>query len=310
MGRMVMIYPEQVVFLNDRNVIELTAIVTGQPNAVGGTLSFTNGQDTVQLSYDSERPSMLFDLYSVLKKLAGDNYATVTVSGIVNCGGNSTNITSFTMNVSPGRTLHSRSHNAEQIAYYYDYTELYDFEILSLNGGTVGQFTVTPGVNKLNLGYHSGDFNLNITDGQDTRVLHLKQTAAGGETDVPGAECADGEESEYGYIEVMYRNTDGCRRYLKGKVNSRKRSVEQLEWRANDIVRNTPNAMITGHTDEITLGFPSVERLAYGEDIMFSNEIWYRNEDGEWMPCTMASKSLDLKKWDRNDIEITLKTLA
>lgn len=311
MGRMTMNYPEQVVFLNDRNVIELTAIVTGQPNAVGGTLSLSNGNDTIQLAYNSERDNLLFDLYSALKKLAANSNVTVTVSGGVSCGDQTTNITPFTMNVIDGRTLLSHSHCAERIIYYYDYTELYSTEILTLNGGTVNGSAVSSGVSKLNLGYHTGDFNVTVVDGSETRVIKIKKASCGGDVDVVGAECdADDENSSAGYILLWYVNTDGCHRYVKGKVINRKRSVTRTQWRANELVRNTPNAMITDHTDEITLGFPNCERLAYVDDIMYSPEIWYLNADGEWRQCDISSKNLQLDNWDANDIQITIKTLA
>lgn len=309
MGKMVMSYPDAVVFMNDRNVITFTSITAGH-NPVGATLSFTNGLDTVQLSYNSEQTFMSFDLYSVIKKLDQGNSVTITVSGIVSCGDTSANIAAFTMDVSSGRTLHSRSHNAERVIYYYDYSELYDIEILSLEGGTLGVFPLSAGVNKINIGYHTGDFSMTVTDGEASRTVTFKEVAAGGDKSVIGAQCDNDENSTAGYIEVKYTNTDGCHRYLKGKVLSRKRSIEQMDWRANELVRNTPNSILTGHTDEITLGFPSVERLTYSEDIMYSHDTMYKNADGNWTPCTIANKSLDLKNWDKNDIEITIRTLA
>lgn len=313
-GNVSMMYPDECTFINDRNTITLHYLGVGN-NTVGGAFTFTNQQGTaVQIAYNSEQIFLTFNLFSVLKKLMNnDVYNVVTVTGSVVCGETATNIHPFTLKCIDGRTLHSREHNSERIIYYYEPSDLYGVEILSLYGGTVNGFTVQAGVNKFNLSSFNGDFQITQVDGDFQRTIYFKNSTIGGDNTY----CVDdsdeegtGNNSNGGVFRVRYFNTDGCMRHLIGKITSRKRTVGYTDWRADELVRHTPNGMITTTTDEITVGFPAIARKSYAEDIMFSSRIEYVNQNGEWQPCILSTKNINLPNWDENDIEITFKTLA
>jgi len=309
MGKVNFGFPDEVIFANDRNTITLQYIGAGD-DTVGAALTFTNQQGkTANLMYNSEQPYLLFNLFSTIKNLMGnENYTVVTVSGSVICGELSGNITPFVLKCVDGRTLHTRSHNTERIIYYYDRSDLEGFQFLMLDGGTINFSNTQSGINKINLSNNLGDFVVNIVDGGTARSVMAKRVEIGGESGY-NTDCGEGE-SVGGLLKVRYCNTDGCIRYLRGKITNRKRGVGLSEWRADDLIRHTPNAMITSTTDEITVGFPSVERESYAEDILFSPIIEYLNLNNEWQPCVISSKTLNLKEWDTNDIEITLQTLV
>ena len=311
LGSVNMVYPDEVVFSNDRNVIELKYIVSGS-GSVGGLFTLTNANsESVQIEYNSEQKYLAFNLFSVFKKLLGDDsYTTITMSGSVGNGTSTANITPVAFKLCDGRTLHSRPHNAETVVYYYDSSDLYATEILSLYGGTVNQTGVQPGITKFNWTTSLPSFDVIQVDGEDRRVIHFQRAALGGDSSFSSGCSGDGAETSFGVMKFKYTNTDGCWKHLQGKVISRKRSVGITDWRADDIVRHTPHGMITSTTDEVTVGFPGVKRGAYAEDIMFSPIIYYQREDGEWEPCMVSSKSIQLQKWDENDIEITFQTLA
>lgn len=309
LGSVNVVFPDEVVFVNDRNTITLS--YTGANNyTVGALFTLTNGQGvSVQLAYESEQKYLTFNLLSTFKKLIGDDiYNTVTLYGSVTNGQTSTNITPLGFKLVDGRTLHSRPHNAERVVYYYDNNDLYDCQILSLTGGTVGQTVVSSGITKFNWTTNLDSFQMTQVDGTNTRTIDFIRCAMGGDTTFQTG-CEDGNE-QIGLFKVRYINTDGCYRYLQGKIQSRKRTVGYTEWRADEQVRHTPNGLITTTTDEVTVGFPSVSRLAYADDIMYSPIIQYQREDGEWQPCIISSKSLTMKDWNTNDLEITFKTLA
>lgn len=316
MGNVSMMYPDICTFINDRNTITLHYLGVGN-NTVGGAFTLTNQQGTsVNIAYNSEQQYLTFNLLSVLKKLMNnDVYNVVTVTGTVLSGETTaTNIQPFTLKCIDGRTLHSRPHCAERVIYYYDSSDLNGVEILSLEGGTVGGYTVQAGVNKFNLSHHTGNFVLVQTDGDNTYTYNFKESSLGGDADYciedDGEGGEGGEGGNGGVFRVRYVNVDGCQRHLAGKITSRKRSVGQQDWRADELVRHTPNTMINSTTDEITVGFPSVARESYAEDILFSPKIEYLNIAGEWQPCIVSSKSLSLNDWQENDIEITFKVLA
>ena len=244
-----------------------------------------------------------------------DFYNVVTVTGAVMCGETSANITPFTLKCVDGRTLLSRGHNSERIIYYYDNSDLTGLEFLMLEGGTINYTQVQSGVVKQNLSNYSGDFNVTIVDGNVNRVVTVKKSVIGGDNGYSTGCGEDGDEdggvdNSFGILKLRYRNTDGCQRFLQGKITSRKRTVGQQDWRADELVRHTPNAMITATTDEITVGFPDIARESYAEDIMYSPIIEYQREDGDWEPCIIGGKSLTLKEWDINEFEITFITLA
>lgn len=316
MGKVNMVFPDEVCFINDRNTISLTYVADGNEN-VGGIFTLTNEQGVIAtIMYTSEKTFLLFNLFSVLKKLVGENiYGVITVSGSVLCDEDSTNITPFTLKCVDGRTLHSRNHNSERIIYYYDQSDLTGLQILMLNPGTINGMPVQSGVVKQNISYLSGDINLTIIDGGVERTVHVKKSALGGDNEYStGCEDEDGDgngnESNGGLFRVRYYNTDGCLRHLIGKITNRKRTVGYTEWRADELVRHTPNGMITTTTDEITVGFPAIRRESYAEDILYSPVIEYMNLNGDWQPCIISGKSLQLPNWNENDIELTFKTLA
>lgn len=306
MGKVNMSYPDEVAFVNDRNTIELQYIGAGT-DTVGAAFTLTNEQGTaVNIAYNSEQQHLLFNLFSVLKKLIGDDtYNVVTVTGSIVCGETATNIHPFVIKTVDGRTLHSRPHNSERIIYFYNNDELLGVPFLSLYGGTVNGFTVQSGVNKFNLsnnGRIPDTFQVEQVDGEYTRKITFLRAAIGGDSEY----CIEGG----GVLKFRYFNVDGCLRYLQGIITNRKRSVGYTDFRADNLVRHTPNGMITQTTDEVTVGFPSVARETYAEDILFSPIIEYMDVNGDWQPCIIASKSLSLNDWDSNDLEITFKVLA
>ena len=315
LGKVNMVFPDEVVFTNDRNTITLTYVAAGN-ETVGGVFTFTNQQGkTATIMYSSEKQFLVFNLLSTLKKLMNNNtFDIVTVSGSVLCDDVAEDIAPFTLKCVNGRTLHSRNHNSERIVYYYDQQDLVDFYVLMLNPGTINGVPVQSGVVKRNLSYLQGDFNVTIIDGNVERVVNVKKSALGGDNgydtgcDDEGGSGTDSNNG--GVLRVRYYNTDGCLRHLVGKITNRKRTVGYTNWRADDIVRHTPNGMITTTTDEITVGFPAIKRESYAEDIMFSPIIEYLNLNGEWQPCIISSKNVQLPNWDENDIEITFTTLS
>lgn len=316
MGRVDLMYPEEICFIHDRNIITLTYIAAGD-NTVGGVFTLTNQQgETATLLYNSEQKYLTFNLLSTLKKMMNnDYYNVVTVSGSVICGETSEDITPFNIKCVDGRTLHSRGHNTERIIYYYDNSDLTGLEFLMLDGGTINFTQVQSGVVKQNLSNYTGDFTVNIVDGNVNRVVTVKKAVIGGDNGYSTGCGEDGDEgggvdNSFGILKLRYRNTDGCQRFIQGKITGRKRTVGQQDWRADELVRHTPNAMITATTDEITVGFPDIARESYTEDIMYSPKIEYQREDGEWESCIIGGKSLTLKEWDTNEFEITFITLS
>lgn len=313
-GRVAFNYPDECAFINDRNTFTLMNI-SANNDGVGGAFTLTNNNGvSAGISYNSEQKNLTFNLLSILKKMLGsDTYNTVTVTGSVVCGEVSANITPFTLKCIDGRTLHSRGHNSERVIYYYDSSDLHGLELLSMNGGVINGFTVQPGITKMDF-YQSGDFQIIQVDGDRTMTISVVKSSLGGDDgfciDDDDDEGGTGGGSNGGVFRVRYVNTDGCHRFLVGKIISRKRSVGYTEWRADELVRHTPGGMVSATTDEITVGYPSVDRLSYAEDIMFSPVIEYVNQDGEWQPCILSTKSVNLTDWDSNDIELTYKTLA
>ena len=316
MGKVHMVFPEEVCFTNDRNTISLQ-YVGANNEAVGGSFTFTNEQGvTANIAYNSEQTFLLFNLLSTLKKLSvNDNYSIITVTGTVICGESATNIHPFTLKCIDGRTLHSRPHNSEKIIYWYEPEDLIGIEFLSLYGGVINGFTVQSGITKMNLQPYSSDFQIVQVDGDTQRIINFKKSGLGGDASYETG-CDDDDEgglgssSNGGIFHVRYMNTDGCFRHLVGKITKRKRSVGYTSWRADELVRHTPNGMINTTTDDITVGFPAVARESYAEDIMFSSVIQYKNLVGEWEPCILSDKSLQLPNWDENDIELTFNILA
>lgn len=314
-GSVILNYPEKVCWLFDRNILEVRDI-TAHNYDVGGVFTFTSNLGSAMISYQSERNWCVFDLLSTLKAVAYEPGTKVTVTGAVTYGDNASDITPFEFEVEYGRTLETRPHCSERVVYYATPSDLWDFNHISLEGGHIGSHAAHPGLNKVDLSGHSGNFTMPVQDGTKSYNIVFKMVTLGGEegSEGDGEACGTGEgeddDNAYGVLKLRYFNTDGAVRTILTKVTQRKRTVGLTDWRANELVRNTPGAMITAHTDEMTLVAPKCVRRAFVDDVMFSPQTYYLNVSNEWKPCTITSKSLTLKDWEENDIEITIKTLA
>lgn len=317
-GSVVLVYPSQVVHIHDRNVITVKSIVPAV-DSVGGVFYLSSDNGTATIEYNSERRECTFDLLSVFYKLAPEGMTNVSVSGSVIYGDNAADITPFTLRCENGRTLHSRPHASERVIYFDDPQDLNGLQIYSSNGGMIDGYPLNAGVTKLNMSWHSGPWTATVVDGTETYKISFEKSNLGGEGSGSGdgeAGCnssedsGEGEDNTYGVLRVRYVNTDGCFRYATGKVTQRKRTITQSDWRLNEMVRNTPNALITGHTDTWKCVFPSMKRLSYFEDIIYSPRTEYFSGRGTWEPCILADKSVTLDQWDENDVEITFQTLS
>lgn len=314
-GSVALIYPEPVCWLFDRNTFVVQDI-TVHDYEVGGIFTLSSDLGSVTISYQSERTRCEFDLLSALKAVAYEPGTEVTVTGSVVYGDHAADITPFTLKVQYGRTLATRPHCADRVVYFAESSDLWDFYHISLEGGHFGPFPTHPGLNKIDLSSHSGPFSMGVQDGDKAYTVEFRLVTLGGEegSEGDGEDCGTGEgeddDNAYGKLKVRYFNTDGAVRTVLFKITQRKRTVGLTDWRANEIVRNSPGAMITAHTDELTLLAPKCVRRAYVDDIMYSPQTFYLNASNEWMPCVITSKSLTLKDWEENDIEITVKTLS
>ena len=318
-------YPDEVAYINDRNVIYVSSM-TAKP--VGARLTFSNGIDSVVLQYDSEQSFIVFNLYDTLKRLVNGQHVAITVTGQLSNDGMAYTITPFAVTVEQGRTIDSHTHHCVRTKYYAGDEELSKVNISVPVGGTaiVGNYTypLVKGVNKLNLLADqngdpvtppSGNFqitvNLSYAHGDKVEYYgdwfnHSDGTLVTSYVvDMIAADACINQN----VFAVRFLDTDGCWLDFYGKIGKEEHSITQTNYVRDDIMRHTPRSLVTAVKNEVTAGFEGIADNAYLMDIMYSTDIEVLNGVNSWVKAILSTTKLSQQYKDTNDYEITFTTL-
>lgn len=334
------IYPEKVIWLQDSNVIQLSS----DTRTVGAQITVTHPSgENKTVRYLSELHTLVFTLDDILLSLHDDNIGRYTVEVEVYENGSQSGQISFAVQVLNGKTYQDRSHGTSRVIYIYNPDELTKLQIYSPENGTVSvsssSYDIYEGLNQLNLGWVTDSLYLCMS-GESSQPITYITSATGtspysGLVELQFETASDEGESggdiwgskvtfpicnklemvdhcdDYNFCELCYTDADGCIRYLGGKVIEQNDKAESSIYKRveTQVYKNVPRKKINSLERTIKIGFTNIDKNAYPEDILISENVYFRNYQGEWKQCYLKTDSISVNNDDFIDFELEITTI-
>lgn len=340
----VVTYPEPIVWIYDSNVIKLES-----NGPVGAEITVTTPTfETKTLSYYSELDQVVFTLDDVILSLYNDNLSPWGVNVTVYENGISVGSLSFVMTVYNGKSFITRCHGMQSTYYVYDPIELRKISVYALKNGmaTIGQsgFYCYTGINSYNLQneiHNEGTYEMRLRGNNQTPPV---VAVSGVEADSPNSAIVSfnwqsgydpsttyggdiwyeneivfpcikriiyqSHCNDYNFIELRYIDTDGCIRYLGGKLVEEDDEVKDkaVNTLGINVWSHNPHRWINSSNKSIKVGFMDIEKKAYPQDIMYSDTIWMRTWNGNWEEVRLKSTTFKQTDDDYLDFELEIYT--
>lgn len=116
------------------------------------------------------------------------------------------------------------------------------------------------------------------------------------------------EEScdDFDFFKVRYYDTDGCVRFLGGKIESETVDSKQDNYYRSDnyVYRNISRKHIKDMSGTVKVVYPDLKRNSYWSDILLADRIDFLNYDGEWIECSISTSKATVKSDDSDDVSI------
>ena len=341
-------YQEPIVWLWDSNTITIQSSNTNDKVGAEIIIRHPAGVETRTIRHISELNKIIFVLDDALLALADDNIGQYTVQVNVFNNGEEAFTKTFAFQLLSGKSFTNQSHAMSRTIYMYDPDELIKFQVYSPASGYINfegnTAPVSTGLNQFGISTlvtSDGTYNFCLQNSQVTPVaiisgdnyitptsstIYWARVRSGhyDDTTKTGGDVWRYEETIFPvcskliyetpcrnneFVELRYFDTDGCIRYLGGKLASETDSVKGTPYSRlenENVFRNIPHK----HTDEtkriLKVGFIDVATNAYPQDILYSEQVWMRMYNTEWWPVTINSDKIEIKSGDIQNFELEI----
>lgn len=340
-------YPDSVIWLQDSNVVNIRALNPQHTVGADIIIRHPGGTETRNIRHISEMNQLLFVLDDALAALHDENIGQYSCQIDTYVNGQADSTLTFAFQLLDGKSFTNRSHAISRTIYIYDLSELNKVQIYSPGNG---HFTVNgtnlalyEGLNQYNLSTYiqgQGSFTVCLTSdaqgpiAQITGDTHINpnssylywsvQGGGGGGESIDGGDIwqqievfpvchtivVDTSCNGNDFAELMYRDCDGCIRYIGGKILKEANKAETKKYvrtETTNAFRNIPRSKITGTSRSITVGFNDIATNTYIQDIRYSEDVWMRMYNGEWWPVVVATDSITVKgQEETQDVELDI----
>lgn len=176
---------------------------------------------------------------------------------------------------------------------------------------------ITPSSAVINLQYQtssssgdSGETHIpNIYRGDDLRDCYF--LVYGQDMTWNNGQICESTSRDGDFIELRYRDTDGSRRYLGGRIMSDELEYEGLRYNRVDpmMLFKKPLRYVQSHVTNLTIGLADLERASGFDEILLSSLVEMRcaATNGEWVPCIIEDPIVRNGGEDRYDVELQIK---
>lgn len=120
---------------------------------------------------------------------------------------------------------------------------------------------------------------------------------------------------DFPFVEIRYVNTDGCMRYIGGKLLATENAFEPTSvvysGRYNEY-RYSPEFINNKNSKVLKIGIDGILPGAEIEDIIYSNKVDIRGIDGNWHSCCLRTNTIQNNKnsgFDNFELEIIVSEL-
>ena len=116
---------------------------------------------------------------------------------------------------------------------------------------------------------------------------------------------------DFDFFKVKYYDTDGCLRYLGGKIINETTESKRKNYLGirDSIFKDVSQKHIESSSIQVKVAYEDLRRDSYYSDILLAENVWFENYDGEWMPCSVADSKITVKSEDSADVEITYELM-
>lgn len=114
-------------------------------------------------------------------------------------------------------------------------------------------------------------------------------------------------DTGFDFFKVRYTDTDGCIRYLGGKIleQTTARDAENYYRLDTDsVLRNISRRYINSSNGAVKIGYDSLRRDSYWTDILLSDKVEFLNYNGDWVECSVSSTKVTVKSEQSEDVTI------
>lgn len=112
-----------------------------------------------------------------------------------------------------------------------------------------------------------------------------------------------------GEIAIGWHDTDGCTRYVVGRILSRRQSSEGIEYRnGDDIVNSHARRHVVSVSEVLEVGIKGVTSDMYMGEITMSENVWILAQNGDTVPVVVDG-DIETDERRATDITLRLKTL-
>lgn len=123
-------------------------------------------------------------------------------------------------------------------------------------------------------------------------------------------EACDSSASDGQWVEIRYRDTDGARRYLAGKVISDELEYDPMDYNRLEpfLLFKKPLRHVQAFRTNITVGLADLERASGFDEVLLSDDIEWRSDvtNMEWRPCKIEDSIIRNGSQDRYDMELSM----
>ena len=111
---------------------------------------------------------------------------------------------------------------------------------------------------------------------------------------------------DFNVFQVRYFDTDGCMRYLAGKIDTETVNSKQKNYYHNDgsVYRNISRKKIETASDTVKVKYQDLRRDSYWSDILLAERIDFLNYNGEWMQCSIVTNKVSVNSDESDDVTL------
>lgn len=108
-------------------------------------------------------------------------------------------------------------------------------------------------------------------------------------------------------FKVRYTDTDGCLRYLAGRImedttNASGENYYRLD--TTTVLKNISRKYITGSSGVVKVAYPNLRKDSYWNDILLSPKIEFLNYNNEWVECSVVDESVTVTAEESEDVTL------
>lgn len=275
-----MTYPDEYVWTRDYNNISFEFPMPTY-DKLQVELYLTNGVVGKSLIHTNRTGYISFDITDTLIALSEESgeETDITVTLYAQVDAIVLGFSSFHLKTNIGKTLAQHSHSSESVVYFSNASQIEEWQNFYLANASVyvnGTYLsgVTKGYDILDLSSYGGDeFELKIVYSSTVNTNDVYYGVKSGTTFIVKFIKLCGDVIEY-------RNSDGCLRYLIGKIVNISSTSTSTQYYRRKLLNKAPTSLTSSTQTNINFVCAPLEYSSYAGDITINDTVYINGVEG------------------------------